>query len=161
MKYYLAYGSNLHVAQMKRRCPTAHSIGTAWLEGWRLAFRGSKTGAYLTIIPDKRARTPVGVWLITDADELALDRYEGCPVFYHKQEIEVEMEPLKSGEPPKKVTGLVYIMDERRPKGIPTRQYVDTCSVGYACFGFHKEPLLRAVSDALGDNPKRRKKVSA
>lgn len=162
MKYYLAYGSNLHVAQMKRRCPGAHSIGTAWLEGWRLAFRGSKTGAYLTIIRDSRARTPVGVWQITDEDEKALDYYEGYPRFYGKAEMTVDLDPfIDTKEEPRAIKAVVYIMDPHRPAGVPSRMYVDTCSVGYACFGFSKEPLLRAVSEALGAAPKRRKKVTA
>lgn len=163
-RYYLAYGSNLHVAQMQRRCPGAKAVGTAWLEGWRLAFRGSKTGAYLTIVPDSRARTPVGIWEITAAHEQALDAYEGFPVFYYKRTFDLDMEPLRANDKPRKITGMVYIMTPGRPEGIPTQRYVDVCSVGYACFGFCKETLLRAVSDALGKLPKRtktRKKPSA
>ena len=163
-RYYLAYGSNLHVAQMQRRCPGAKAVGTAWLEGWRLAFRGSKTGAYLTIIPDRRARTPVGVWEITDEHELALDVYEGFPVFYFKREFELDMEPLRASDKPRRIVGMAYIMDPARPAGVPTQRYVDVCSVGYACFGFAKEPLLRAVSDALGlvkPIKRTRKKVTA
>ena len=43
-RYYLAYGSNLNVPQMRRRCPTATILGTAKLRGWELLFRGSKSG---------------------------------------------------------------------------------------------------------------------
>ena len=163
MKYYLAYGSNLHVAQMKRRCPDAKAVGTAWLKGWRLAFRGSKTGAYLTIIPDGRAKTPVGVWEISDSDERALDYYEGFPTFYGKREFTLVMQPLALAEPQRAITGLAYIMDETRPAGIPSERYVSVCATGYDCFGFDKTPLLRAVGTALGEKPirqTRRKKVS-
>lgn len=147
--YYLAYGSNLHVAQMQRRCPGAQAVGTAWLDGWRLAFRGSKTGAYLTIIPDSKARTPVGVWKITGEHEQSLDVYEGFPAFYFKREFELNMEPLTAHGKRARIIGMAYIMDPKRPAGVPTQRYVDVCSVGYDCFGFAKEPLLRAVSDAL------------
>ena len=44
MKYYLAYGSNLNLVQMFRRCPHARVIGHTSLPGMRLVFRGSKTG---------------------------------------------------------------------------------------------------------------------
>ena len=37
-RLYIAYGSNLNLDQMKRRCPTAEVIGTAELKNWRLWF---------------------------------------------------------------------------------------------------------------------------
>ena len=51
MKNYIAYGSNLNVGQMSRRCPGAIPVGTARIENYELLFRGSKTGSYLTIEP--------------------------------------------------------------------------------------------------------------
>ena len=48
-KYYLAYGSNLNVKQMRSRCPCATPIGTAEIPDYELLYKGSKTGAYLTI----------------------------------------------------------------------------------------------------------------
>ena len=48
-RYYIAYGSNLNVRQMRMRCPHATILGTANLKGWELLFKGSKTGSYLTI----------------------------------------------------------------------------------------------------------------
>ena len=148
-KYYLAYGSNLHVAQMQRRCPGAQAVGTAWLDGWRLAFRGSKTGAYLTIVRDNRARTPVGIWKITAGHEQSLDMYEGFPTFYYKETMRVHLTPLTAHGRARDVDAMVYIMDPSRPEGVPSQMYVDVCSVGYDCFGFDKAPLLRAVSDSL------------
>ena len=50
--YYLAYGSNLNVNQMKRRCPRAKIVGSTIIDDYRLMFKGSKTGAYLTIATD-------------------------------------------------------------------------------------------------------------
>ena len=48
-RYYIAYGSNLNVRQMRMRCPTARRIGTSELKGYELLFKGSKTGSYLTV----------------------------------------------------------------------------------------------------------------
>ena len=48
-KYYLAYGSNLNIRQMKFRCPTAKIVGTAIIKDYELLYKGSKTGSYLTI----------------------------------------------------------------------------------------------------------------
>ena len=42
-RYYIAYGSNLNVPQMRMRCPHATILGTANLKGWELLFKGSKT----------------------------------------------------------------------------------------------------------------------
>ena len=50
-RYYIAYGSNLNVKQMIFRCPGARVIGTAKLEGYRLMFKGSRSGSYLTVEP--------------------------------------------------------------------------------------------------------------
>ena len=37
-RYYIAYGSNLNVPQMRFRCPHATILGTANLKGWELLF---------------------------------------------------------------------------------------------------------------------------
>lgn len=84
MKYF-AYGSNLNIAQMKRRCPNAKMIGRSYLYNHRLVYKGSKTGAYLTVEPCDNSTVSLGVWEITKADERALDRYEGFPEFYTKK----------------------------------------------------------------------------
>ena len=66
-RYYLAYGSNLNVRQMMIRCPSARMIGTATIEDYRLMFKGSKTGSYLTIEPEEGCSVPVGVWEVSEA----------------------------------------------------------------------------------------------
>ena len=50
-RYYIAYGSNLNVRQMKMRCPKARVIGTAEIRNFELLFKESKTGPYLTVEP--------------------------------------------------------------------------------------------------------------
>lgn len=83
-KYYLAYGSNLNIQQMKYRCPDAKPVGTAWIHGYQLMFKGSKTGSYLTIEKAEKSKVPVVVWDVSGSDECRLDAYEGCPTFYYK-----------------------------------------------------------------------------
>lgn len=149
-KYYIAYGSNLHVAQMQRRCPGAVAVGTAMLQGWRLAFRGSKTGAYLTIIPDGESEVPVGIWKIDAEHERALDRYEGYPTFYQKKTIRLRMRLLHPTErfSCRTINAMVYVMDPRCVPGEPSQLYVQTCAVGYKCFGLPEEYLSEAVMHA-------------
>ena len=48
-RYYIAYGSNLNLEQMKMRCPTAEVVGVSELKGYKLVFKGALTNAYATI----------------------------------------------------------------------------------------------------------------
>ena len=68
-RYYIAYGSNLNVGQMRMRCPHATILGTANLKGWELLFKGSKTGSYLTIEESEGGTVPVVIWEVTATDE--------------------------------------------------------------------------------------------
>lgn len=38
-RYYIAYGSNLNLSQMFKRCPGSRVIGTSELDGWELLFK--------------------------------------------------------------------------------------------------------------------------
>ena len=145
-RYYIAYGSNLNVRQMKLRCPKATILGTAKLKGWELLFKGSKTGSYLTIEKCEGEYVPVGVWEVTPQDELNLDRYEGYPSFYYKTEMTVSLK-LPSGKY-KKINAFVYIMHEDRPFGLPSKAYVDTCAQGYMDFDFDLTRLFQAITDS-------------
>lgn len=136
-KYYLAYGSNLNVQQMKHRCSDAKPIGTAWIHSYQLLFKGSKTGSYLAIEKAEKSKVPVAVWEVSETDECRLDLYEGCPTFYYKNEMEVTVNR-------RKIKAFVYIMHEERPLGIPSSHYVRTCVQGYRDFGFNLKYLRLA-----------------
>ena len=97
-RYYLAYGSNLHQQQMRYRCPDSEMIGTAIIPNYRLMFKGSKTGSYLTIEPADGYAVPVGVWAVSKQDEQHLDRYEGYPAFYYKKEMTVTIQDYETGK---------------------------------------------------------------
>ncbi len=142
-RYYLAYGSNLNVRQMKARCPGAKPVGTSEIPGYELLFKGSKTGSYLTIEKKKGSFVPVTVWSVTQRDERNLDIYEGYPNFYYKKEIEVKLNSNR------KIKSFVYIMHENRQIGIPTKGYIDTCLEGYENFGFDYEPLIKAYEKSV------------
>ena len=142
-RYYLAYGSNLNVRQMRMRCPTARMIGTATLENYRLMFKGSKTGSYLTIEPEEGCTVPVGVWEVSGRDELALDRYEGYPTFYYKKELELPITGIRTGIVRQR-KAFVYIMHEDRLLGVPSNFYMRVCMEGYYDFGFNCETLWEA-----------------
>ena len=144
-RLYLAYGSNLNKQQMQVRCPESKVVGTAYIEGYRLLFKGSRTGSYFTIEKQKGRRVPVGVWAVSKRDELHLDFYEGYPSFYYKKNLKVRL--TETGE---EVDAFVYIMDEERPLGLPSKDYVRVCKQGYDDFGFDKAYVEQAIEDTIG-----------
>ena len=142
MKLYLAYGSNLSVKQMERRCPDAKPIGKAILPDWKLLFK-----IHATIEPCKGSKVPVLVWKISDRDEQNLDRYEGYPSYYIKQDVELMMTDLR-GRNPRPVTAMVYIMADGHRVRMPMKGYVDILVEGYERFGFDEDILREALREA-------------
>lgn len=142
-RYYIAYGSNLNIRQMRMRCPSARIIGTSTLNGYELLFKGSKTGSYLTVEKKDGSSVTVAVWEVTPADELALDRYEGFPTFYYKKELVLPIKGIRTGKIRKRRV-FVYIMHEDRQIGIPSVAYMQTCLQGYEDFGFDRSILMNA-----------------
>ncbi len=143
-RYYIAYGSNLNVEQMSERCPAATPIGTAILHDYELYFKGSGTGSYLTIEPKIGGKVPVAIWEVTPLDELALDRYEGYPRFYYKQDFTLEVTDL-NGEEFGEMECFAYVMTKGRHYGLPTAYYLATCMRGYKNFGFDGRILITAM----------------
>ena len=143
-RYYAAYGSNLNIHQMRRRCPDARVVGRAALVDYRLLFKGSKSGSYLTIVKAEGFSVPVGVWEVTYEDEKALDHYEGFPTFYYKKELMIPVCGIRSGKVRMR-KAFVYIMHEDRLYGIPSSVYVRICRQGYREFGFNDDLLDEAL----------------
>lgn len=137
-KYYIAYGSNLNLPQMKQRCPTAKVVGPSEIEGYELLFRGSKTGAYATIETCEGSKVPVLIWSVKPADELALDRYEGYPRFYGKEAMDLEVADQQ-------VSAFVYVMTDGLQLGVPSEYYLKTIEDGYATAGFDVVILEKAL----------------
>lgn len=79
----IAYGSNLNLEQMKRRCPTAEVVGSTMLSSWQLMFRGGNHSAVATIERRQGSKVPVLIWKLQPRDEQALDQYEGAPYLSH------------------------------------------------------------------------------
>ena len=75
-KLYIAYGSNLNRAQMAWRCPSARFVKTDAIPDYRLLFRGSKTGSYLTVEPMQGRSVPVAIWEVTPEDEAGAEGWQ-------------------------------------------------------------------------------------
>ena len=121
MGLYAAYGSNMDPAQMLRRCPASPHTGTGWIRGWRLAFGAEEfgwEGALATLVPDDSSSGVfVALYDLTDADERALDAWEGADLgLYRKLNLRVH---TLAGD----VVAYVYALDAFEG-GLPSARYL-------------------------------------
>lgn len=138
-RLYIAYGSNLNLEQMKRRCPTAEVIGKAVLSNWQLWFRGSSPSAVATIERKQGGKVPVLIWRLQPKDEQALDQYEGFPFLYRKARLRVTLNG-------RRVYAMAYIMNKAgHPYGAPSSSYLNSIREGYESAGFDGNILMDAV----------------
>lgn len=140
-RLYVAYGSNLNIRQMKHRCPTAKLYGTGEIKDYELQFKGHPDSAFATIAPKEGASVPVAVWEIQLRDEISLDRYEGYPSHYFKQNVPVQL----NGE---EVNAMVYIMNLKMDFGLPSPYYYQTVYEGYNDCGLNTDVLNTAVKES-------------
>jgi gamma-glutamylcyclotransferase (GGCT)/AIG2-like uncharacterized protein YtfP len=137
MTLYFAYGSNLNIDQMLRRCPAAERIGKLYLPKYRLIFRG-----VADVVPDDDYAVPGGLWSLSPACEQALDRYEGwrpdnCGMY---RKVYVEVDGLPDGE----TDLMMYVMNST---GIcpPSIGYYNGIREGYQHFGLRVAALKIAL----------------
>lgn len=149
-RFYLAYGSNLDMERMGQRCPYAIPIGTTEIYGYRLLFKQSKTGYYATIEQDANESVPAVVWLLSEFDELLLDRYEGCPRYYYKKQFQLPVWNLDGHRMKKLKTCMAYILHEERQLGCPSHEYFDLLADGYTGWGFPTDTLHSGLSSSIG-----------
>ena len=84
---YFAYGSNLCVQQMARRCPDAADPRPATLadHDWLINERG-----VATVEPFAGSEVHGVLWWLTDHDLATLDSAEGVPVRYRRDRLTVQ-----------------------------------------------------------------------
>ena len=121
---YFAYGSNIDLEQMVRRCPAAQVVGPVTLKNYELAFRGS---GFATIVPKRGSVVHGLLWSITPLCEQALDRYEGYPCHYTKEPVSVRTADGAA------VSAMVYIMAEPlcRQPALPSETYYGIIRRGF------------------------------
>lgn len=138
---YVAYGSNMNIRQMARRCPEADPIEAVTLVGWRLVMRGAAD-----IERDRRSDTPAALWRLTPRCLAALDVYEGFPHLYVRAQIQANRQDGS------RVSAMVYLMRGRmrRPHRPGTRPYVKSIIEGYEDFEIDDTgPVIRAQRAAM------------
>lgn len=144
-KFYIAYGSNLNVQQMKDRCPGAIQIGSTVLMDYRITFRSNRKTGVANIEPRKGSHVPVGIWSITESDECNLDRYEGYPTLYTKKIMTIKLPDLRT------VPAIVYVMTPKKAWRNPSHSYLHTIRQGYKDFGFCDRRLMYAASHPMNE----------
>ena len=115
---YFAYGSNLHLFQMKRRCKDSIFLKKINLRGFRLTFRSKYRAA--DIEPKKNSLVPGGLYEISKSDEKKLDVYEDFPILYKK---------FYFNYYGKKV--MTYTMSKKTIFTFPTEKYLNIVKHGY------------------------------
>ncbi len=115
---YFAYGSNLNLFQMKRRCKDSVFLKKYELKGYRLNFRSKYRAA--DIEKSKNSLVPGALFEISKSDEKKLDVYEDYPVLYKK---------LYFLYYNKKV--MTYIMVNKTKFRYPTERYLNVVKRGY------------------------------
>jgi phage replication-related protein YjqB (UPF0714/DUF867 family) len=111
---YFAYGSNLCVRQMARRCPDATDPRPAMLadHDWLINQRG-----VATVEPFTGSQVHGVTWRISERDLATLDSAEGVPVRYHRDRLTVHTDDGPS-------QAWVYI-DHRVDPGPPRPGYLE------------------------------------
>ena len=133
MTTYFAYGSNMSVSQMARRCPSAACLGNASLAGYDFLINQRGFGS---IVPDARSTVHGLLWTLSDPDIASLDVYEGIAVgHYRKERLAVSF----NGET---VVAMVYVATDANP-GIPEPAYIELIVAAAAARGFSTDYVRR------------------
>ena len=142
---YFAYGSNLELAGMRRRCPGAYPLVRADLVDWTLVFEtGSGAEAYANIRPQAGSVVPGALFEINARCLDKLDRYEEYPTVYDRSTIGVA---TLRGEREALVYIMVSVPQTRFTR--PLQQHLDAVAAGYADWGIDPAPFERALALTL------------
>lgn len=105
---------------MAHRCPHSPRQSTGWLEGWRLTFGGEDLGwegALATLVEDDAERVFVVLYEVSDADEAALDEWDGAELGFYRK-IKVRVSTLDGD-----VVAWLYVLNGWEG-GVPSARYL-------------------------------------
>ena len=115
---YFAYGSNMHRAAMRARCPAARALGPARLDGHEF-FIGIDGWGSVRRAPGQVVHGVL--WRLTPRDVAVLHAYE----LLHKGIYDVRMLPVRSGS--RTARAMVYRL-RRAVTGQPRPGYAEMCA---------------------------------
>ena len=130
---YFAYGSNLNLFQMKRRCKDSVFLKKYELKGYRLNFRSKYRAA--DIEKSKNSLVPGALFEISKSDEKKLDVYEDYPILYKKLYFTYYNK-----------TVMTYIMVNKTEFRYPTERYLNVIKRGYKDCKLDKSFLVKALN---------------
>ncbi|PKL42005.1 MAG: gamma-glutamylcyclotransferase [Candidatus Riflebacteria bacterium HGW-Riflebacteria-1] len=111
---YFAYGSNMSLEQMKKRCPQHKVVGQGTLHGYRWIINSR---GYANIIQSESDYVIGVVYEISASDEACLDRKEGVAKgCYNKETLDISTGDAQ-------ITCIVYI-DPIVTEGAPKEEYI-------------------------------------
>ncbi|HHD2752163.1 TPA: gamma-glutamylcyclotransferase family protein [Clostridium perfringens] len=116
---YFAYGSNLSLEQMKRRCPEAIPMIMVHLDNYKLTYN-----KYADIIPCQGEKVYGAIYELSINDLKNLDEFEGYPYLYEKINLKVQDSKGVFYE------AFAYVMVEKGNK-LPEDDYLDIINKGY------------------------------
>ncbi|MFA6265824.1 MAG: gamma-glutamylcyclotransferase family protein [Pseudolabrys sp.] len=125
MTLYFAYGSNMHRAAMQARCPAAHAIGAARLDGFEFLI-GVDGWASVRRAPGQSVHGVL--WRLTPRDMAALHSYE----LLHKGIYTIRYLPVRVGA--RTALAMVYLLRRTVP-GRPKPGYAEMCAAAARSWG--------------------------
>ncbi len=140
MKLYGAYGSNLNLKQMQKRCPGSYPICSFYLKNYSLVFKGvadfeKKNGSFGFM----------AVYEITKSCEDALDIYEEYPYVYEKRIIKRVIEG-------KKREVMFYVMKRKYNYSVPTIKYINVIEEGFRSWNASIKLLYNSCLHSIREN---------
>ena len=130
---YFAYGSNLNLFQMKRRCKDSVFLKKYELKGYKLNFRSKYRAA--DIEKSKNSIVPGALFEISKSDEKKLDVYEDYPILYKKLYFKYYNKSV-----------MTYIMVDKTEFRYPTERYLNVVKQGYKDCKLNFNYLTKALN---------------
>src|SRR6056300_800171 len=129
---YFAYGSNLNLFQIKKRCKDSIFLKKINLKDFRLTFRSKYRAA--DIEPKKNSIVPGALFEISKSDEKKLDIYEDYPALYKKYYFNYQKKKI-----------MTYTMVKKTSFMFQTKRYLNVIKKEYKDCNLDKKYLKKAL----------------
>ena len=131
---YFAYGSNLNLIQMKKRCSDSIPVVKVKLKDYKLVFNR------VADIEESEEDIVYGaIYKVSDRDIKKLDIYEGYPRLYDRIDVEVEDDEGKT------YAAFVYVMVVKG-RGQPADSYYKVIKQGFKDWKIPMQSLVNAIN---------------